>query len=39
MNDIKAYQTKVFEKIKRINEYGVEYWTARELSVVLEYAQ
>ena len=26
-----------FESIKRINEYGMEYWTARELLKVLEY--
>ena len=26
-----------FESIRRINEYGVEYWTARDLLKVLEY--
>ena len=26
-----------FESIKHINEYGMEYWTARELLKVLEY--
>ena len=30
---------KTFEDIKRINEYGSEYWEARELQIVLEYAQ
>lgn len=29
----------VFEKIKHINEYGQEYWLARELQPVLEYSQ
>jgi DNA-damage-inducible protein D len=27
----------IFEKIKKINEFGQEYWTARELSELLEY--
>lgn len=29
----------IFEKIKHINEYGQEYWLARELQPVLEYSQ
>ena len=29
---------QVFEKIKRVNEYGKEYWHARELAKTLEYA-
>ena len=29
----------LFESIKHINEYGQEYWTARELQPVLEYRQ
>ncbi len=28
----------IFEEIKRINEYQSEYWSARELAKVLEYA-
>ena len=28
-----------FESIKHINEYGEEYWTARELQVALDYKQ
>lgn len=28
---------KIFEQIKRINEYGSEYWSARELAKILEY--
>ena len=27
----------VFEQIKRVNEYGSEYWSARGLSKVLDY--
>jgi DNA-damage-inducible protein D len=29
----------IFEEIKRINEYQSEYWSARELAKVLEYAE
>lgn len=29
--------TQIFEKVKKINEYGQEYWQARELSKILEY--
>ena len=28
-----------FEKIKRISEEGFEYWSARDLAKLLEYAQ
>ena len=34
---IKKYEEKTFEDIKHINEYGSEYWEARELYKVLEY--
>lgn len=34
MNDI-----TIFEGIKRINEYGAEYWSARELYAVLDYSE
>ncbi len=37
MNQIKEYNETIFESIKHINEYGNEYWFARELMVVLEY--
>ena len=30
---------KTFEEIKHIDEEGVEFWYARELQKVLEYAQ
>ena len=32
------YNEQTFEAIKRINEYGVEYWSARELSKILQYS-
>lgn len=28
-----------FERAKKINEYGEEYWSARDLQIILEYAQ
>lgn len=31
------YTNNIFENIKHIDEYGNEYWHARELSKVLEY--
>jgi hypothetical protein len=37
MSDIIKHDDKTFEDIKRINEYGAEYWLARELALVLEY--
>lgn len=39
MIDIQKYSEQTFEDIKRINEFGVEYWLARELATVLEYAR
>lgn len=39
MKGIKQYSNQTFEDIKQINEYGGEYWEARELQVVLEYAK
>ena len=37
MNEIKKYAEKTFENIKHINEFGEEYWNARELMIALEY--
>ena len=39
MNQIKEYTTKLFEDIKHIDEFGNEYWLARELQSVLGYYQ
>ena len=39
MNDTKEYTTKLFEDIKHIDEFGNEYWLARELQNILEYTQ
>ncbi len=37
MNEIKEYNETVFEDIKHVDEYGNEYWFARELQIVLDY--
>ena len=39
MSDIVKYSEETFESIKHINEYGEEYWLARELQPILEYAR
>ena len=39
MNDITTYNEKIFEDIRHINEYGEEFWYARELQGVLEYTK
>ena len=39
MSDIKNYSADTFEDIKHFNEYGQEFWFARELQKVLEYSQ
>ena len=36
---IEKYKEKVFDEIKHINEYGNEYWEARELMPLLEYSK
>lgn len=39
MNNIQNYQENIFETIKHIDEYGNEYWLARELMKVLKYKE
>ena len=39
MNEIREYTEKIFEDIKHIDEFGNEYWLARELMKVLEYKE
>ena len=38
-NKTKKYQERTFNDIKHIDEYGNEFWYARELQTVLEYVQ
>lgn len=37
LEKIENYNNKTFENIKHIDEYGTEYWYARELMKVLNY--
>ena len=37
MNSIEKYSEQIFENIKHVNEYGQEFWYARDLQVALEY--
>lgn len=39
MSELVKYSEQTFDSIKHVNEYGEEYWLARELQPVLEYAQ
>lgn len=39
MNKIQKYNETVFESIKHIDEYGNEYWLARELMKAIEYSK
>ncbi len=39
MNELELYKEKTFDDIKHINEFGVEYWEARELMPLLEYSK
>lgn len=38
-DELKNFNNRIsiFEKIKKINEFGQEYWSARDLSSILEY--
>ncbi len=38
-NELEKYQEKTFEEIKHYDEYGNEYWCARELQEVLGYKE
>ena len=39
MKEIKEYSDTIFESIRHIDEYGNEYWFARELQKALEYKE
>ena len=39
MSELVKYSEQTFESIKHVSKYGEEYWLARELQPVLEYAQ
>lgn len=39
MKQLNNYNEQVFEEIKQVNEYGQEFWYARDLQHALGYAQ
>ena len=39
MNKLEKYNKKSFEDIRHIDENGIEYWSARELQLVLDYKE
>ena len=39
MNEIEEYTEKIFDNIKHVDEFGNEYWEARELMPLLEYSK
>lgn len=39
MSDIEEFREKIFDDIKHIDEYGKEYWEARELQQILGYKE
>lgn len=39
MNNLENNRLSVFEQIRRIDEHGQEYWSARDLAKVLEYSE
>ena len=39
MNNVEKYNEQIFENIKHVNEYGQEFWYARELQAALEYGK
>jgi len=38
-NNLPAVRQKTFEELKQVNQYGAEYWSARELQPMLGYTQ
>lgn len=39
MSDIEEYGSKIFEQYKKVNEFGQDYWYARDLQMILDYEQ
>lgn len=39
MSNIEKYSERTFENLKNINEYGMEFWYARDLGEVLDYTK
>ena len=39
MKELKNPRKSVFEQIRRVDENGVDYWSAREMAKILEYSE
>ena len=39
MKELKNPGKSVFEQIRRVDENGVDYWSAREMAKILEYSE
>lgn len=39
MNNLDDYKKAIFERLKKLNEFGSEYWLARDLAAALDYSQ
>ncbi len=39
MKEIRAEKYRIFERIKQVRDDGSEFWSARDLAVVLGYTQ
>ena len=39
MSDIEKQHNSIFEQIRRIDENGNEFWSARDMAKVLEYSE
>lgn len=39
MNNLDDYKKTIFERLKKLNEFGSEYWLARDLAEALDYSQ
>lgn len=39
MNELEEYREEIFENIKHMDDFGNEYWCARELQIMLGYKE
>lgn len=39
MNDLENYSKSIFDSIRHVDDYGNEYWLARELQLILNYKE
>jgi len=39
VNNLDDYKMAIFERLKKLNEFGSEYWLARDLAEALDYSQ